>query len=87
MIKINPKKGILLIKKHLKTALKADITVEENDEDKRLSTGEVLAGGEKYKKGDTVIFGKYALFQLTLQGEDYYLLDECDIVGVCNYKE
>jgi co-chaperonin GroES (HSP10) len=85
---INPKKGILLIRKHKQTAYKNDIAiVDENDEDKRLITGEVLLDSENYKKGDTVIFGKYALYQLTIQGVDYYLLQEDDVIGLTDYKE
>ena len=82
---IKPKSGILLIKKHKNTQLSADIVVEENDEDKSLHTGEVLSEGEL--KGQTVIFGKYAVLKLTIQGVDYFLLDEEDIVGTCDYKE
>ena len=86
-MKIQPKKGILLVKKHKSTALKADIAIEENDEDKRLITGEVLLDGELYKKGQTVIMGRYALYQLTIKGEDFHLLDEQDVIGTTNYKE
>ena len=87
-MKIHPRTGLVLIKKHLKTALKADIAVEESDDDKRLSTGEVISGKEAdYPKGTTVIFGKYALYKLTVQGEDYFLLDAEDVLGTCDYKE
>ena len=84
-MKIEPKDGILLIRKHTKTALKHDIAVEEADEDKRLITGLVLSKGEL--KGKTVIFGKYAVYKLAIQGEDYYLLDVADVLGTCDYKE
>ncbi|MFA5072018.1 MAG: hypothetical protein WC511_06750 [Candidatus Pacearchaeota archaeon] len=84
---IKPKEGILLIRKHNKTALKADIVTVDDDEDKRLITGEVIAGGKKYPPKTTVIFGKYALYLLTIQEEDFWLLDEEDVVGTCNYLE
>lgn len=88
MMKIKPKRGILLVKKHNQTALKSDIVVnEDEDRDKRLITGEVLNDGYKYKQGATVIFGRYALYKLTLKGEDFYFLDEEDVIGECNYKE
>ncbi len=86
-MKIQPKKGILVIKRHNKTALKVDIIDTGNEEDRRLITGEVVSNSEQYKKGSTVIFGKYALYLLTIQGEDFYLLDEEDVVGTCEYKE
>lgn len=87
-MKINPQPGLVLVKKHQRTALKADIAIEENDDDKRLITGEVIAGKTAdFPKGTTVIFGKYALYKLTVKGEDFYLLDEKDILGTCDYKE
>ncbi|MDP3013604.1 MAG: hypothetical protein Q8M92_05130 [Candidatus Subteraquimicrobiales bacterium] len=86
-MKILPRKGILLIKKHKKAQIKADIIVEETDEDKRLITGEVLLDDEDYKKGSTVIFGKYSIFPLTLQGEDFFFLDKNDVVATTDFKE
>jgi len=85
---IKPKQGILLIKKHKRSQLKADIAVEETDEDKSLISGEILSGGnDEWKNGDTVIFGKYSLFCLVLQGEKHYFLDSNDVLAKCNYKE
>ena len=89
-MKIYPKKGILLIKKHKRTQIKADIIVEEAEEDKRLITGEIIglySDEGLYQIGQTVIFGKYAIFPLTLQGEEYNFLEEEDVIGVCDYKE
>jgi co-chaperonin GroES (HSP10) len=86
---MEPKKGILLINKHKKTALKADMITVDDENDRRLITGEVLSTNSvQYKKGDVVIYGKYAVYLLTLKGEDYYFLDEEDVIGtVKNYKE
>jgi co-chaperonin GroES (HSP10) len=84
-MKIEPKDGLLLIKKHSNTQLKADIAIEDDDADKTLITGTVIAGGES--EGKTVIFGKYALFKLKLKGEDYYFLDIEDVIGFCDYYE
>ncbi len=87
-MKINPREEILVIKKHKRTALKHDIAIEETDEDKTLITGEVLSDNSKnYKKGETVVFGKYAIYKLTIQGEDFYLLEEVDVIATCTYKE
>lgn len=87
-IKVSPKKGLLAIRKHSRTALKADIAIEESDDDKNLITGEVLSSDSpEYKVGTTVIFGKYALYRLVIQGENFYLLDEADILGTCDYSE
>jgi len=85
---INPKKGILLIRKHKKSQIKADIVVEESEEDKRLITGEVLSDNdENYKKGTSIIFGKYSIFPLTFQGEDFFFIDKEDIIGITDYHE
>jgi len=87
-MQIIPRNNLLLIDKHKKTALRVDIRVAENDEDKRLITGSVVYSPvDEYKKGDTVIFGKYALLTLTVRGEDFYFLDIDDVVGTCDYKE
>lgn len=85
---IVPKNNLLLIKKHKNTQLKADITITDSDGDKRLITGEVVndSSGE-YEEGTTVIFGKYAVLKLTLQGEDFFFLDKEDVIGTCSYKE
>lgn len=83
-MKIEPKEGILLIKKHLKTKVRVDMAIDEGDEEKSLITGEVLEGS---LKGKTVIFGKYALFELTLQGEKFYFLPEEDVIGITDYTE
>jgi co-chaperonin GroES (HSP10) len=87
-MKINLKKGLLLIKKHKNTKFSVDIAVEENEEDKNLITGEVLnEGSALYEKGDTVIFGKYAFLTLTLKGDQYHILEEDDVLGTTEYKE
>jgi len=87
MNKIIPKEGILLIKKHKQTAYKTDMAIVDDEQDRRLITGEVISGTSNFKKGSTVIFGKYALYQLTIRGVDYFLLDEQDVVGICDYRE
>ena len=85
---IKPKAGVLLIRKHINTALDADIAIEESDDDKRLITGEVLSdNSEEFKKGVTIFFGKYSIFQLTIKGEDFCLIEEDDVIGTCDYKE
>lgn len=84
---IIPKKGILLVKKNKNTQLKSDIIVEETDNDKALITGEVIVGDEpRYKEGDLVVFGKYSLFNLVLQGENYYFIDSEDILATYEDK-
>jgi len=82
-MKIEVKEGILLIKKHKNTSVKADIAIND-DEEKKLITGEILEGENK---GKTAIFGKYAILDLNLKGEMYSFIDVTDIIGYCDYKE
>ena len=81
---IKPRKGVILVKKHKDTSLQADIAVDNDDEDKKLITGEILEGE---RKGETAIFGKYAILDLNLKGEMYSFIDVTDIIGYCDYKE
>ena len=34
------------------------------------------------KKGDTVLYGKYAGTEITLDGKDFLIMRESDIVGI-----
>lgn len=89
-MKVIPKNGVLLIKKHHNTSINVDIVVEESDDDKRLITGEIISVSEnetEYKPGQSVVFGKYALFELNLKGESIYFLTNRDVVGLTDYKE
>ncbi len=45
-----------------------------NDEGKRIPLA--------VKKGDKVLFGKYAGTEITLDGEEYVILDESEIVAI-----
>ena len=50
-------------------------------------TAEVVAVGEsedgvKVSEGDVVVFAKYSGTEITLEGEDYMILDADDILGV-----
>ncbi len=53
----------------------------------RPQTAEVVAVGEfengkKVSQGDVVVFAKYSGTEITLEGEDYMILDADDILGV-----
>ena len=86
-MKIKLKSNLLLLKKHKQTQLKADIVLAEDNEDRKLITGEIVQGNNQFKEGDTIIFGKYALLKLTIKGEDFYIIDEEDVLGTTDYKE
>ena len=87
-MKINLKSNLLLIKKHKNTGLVVDMAVEDTDEDKNLITGEIIESNTKdFSKGETVIFGKYAILTLKLKGEDFHILEVSDVLGTAEYKE
>jgi chaperonin GroES len=46
---------------------------------RRLDNGERVSPG--VKKGDRVLFGKYAGTEVSVSGEDYIILRESDILG------
>ena len=87
-MEIKLKSNLLLIKKHKNTGLIVDMAVEDSDEDKNLITGEIIESNtEEFKKGETVIFGKYAVLTLKLKGEDFHILEVTDVLGTSEYKE
>jgi chaperonin GroES len=49
-------------------------------------TAEIIAVGEnddvKVSQGDIIVFAKYSGTEITLDGEDYMILDADDILGV-----
>ena len=51
-----------------------------------VGTGKVLDNGERaefsVKKGDTVVFGKYAGTEIKWNGEEYKILRESDLLAV-----
>lgn len=53
-----------------------------------VGTGRVLDNGERVplevKEGDTVLFAKYAGTEVKLEGEEYMILKESDVLGIIN---
>lgn len=51
-----------------------------------VGTGKVLESGTKLsmnvKKGDRILFGKYAGTEIKIEGEDYLIMREDDILGI-----
>jgi chaperonin GroES len=60
------------------------IIIPDNAKEKPLN-GKVVAVGSKVKTitvDDTVVFGKYAGSELTLDGKDYLVMEAKDILGI-----
>lgn len=87
MYNIEPKNGILLIKKHKNSSLHQDIAIEETDNDKSLVTATIIKGNELHKDGECIIIGKYSIFKLILKGEECYFCHQDDVIATCNYQE
>jgi len=53
-----------------------------------VGTGKQLESGEKaefqVKKGETVLFGSFAGTEVTVDGEEYLLMSESDILAILN---
>lgn len=53
-----------------------------------VGTGRVLENGEKapleVKEGDTVLFAKYAGTEVKLDGEEYMVIKETDVLAIVN---
>ena len=65
-----------------------DSAKEKPQQGKIVATGpgKVLEGGTKVeltvKKGDTVLFGKYAGSEVKIDGDEYLIMREDDILGI-----
>lgn len=50
--------------------------------------GKTVEGGKKIplevKTGDTILFGKYSGTELKLDGQEYLMMKEEDVLGICN---
>lgn len=64
------------------------IIIPESAKEKPLNGQVVLVGADKadekmeVKKGDTVLYGKYAGTELTIEGEDYLLISQSDVLYI-----
>lgn len=82
-MKIKPKSWILLIEKIKNSQFKEDFVMEDDAEDKKLIVWRVLStSGEVYEKWTLVVFGKYSIFKLTYRGDEYFFIDEEDVISV-----
>jgi chaperonin GroES len=55
--------------------------------EREAQTAEVVAVGEfedgiKVSEGDVIVFAKYSGTEISLEGEDYMILDADDILGI-----
>ncbi|MEF3192554.1 MAG: co-chaperone GroES [Campylobacterales bacterium] len=69
------------------TKTASGIYIPDNAKEKP-ATGKVIAIGDKtaekgkIKVGDTVVFGKYAGTEITIDGKDLLVMNDSDILGI-----
>ncbi len=92
-MKIRPLRDRVLVKRVTEEKTKGGIIIPDSA-DKPMTQGEVVAvgdgrildNGEKVplavKVGDKVLFGKYAGTEVKVEGEDYLVMREDDILGI-----
>ena len=77
-------KRVLIERLEEATTTASGIIIPDNAKEKPLN-GKVIAVGDKVKVvgvGDTVVFGKYAGSELALDGKEYLIMEDKDILGV-----
>jgi chaperonin GroES len=81
--------GKVLVKPHEAEAKTASgIIIPESAKEKPRQGKVILVGGAKkdeeieVKKGDVVLYGKYSGQELTIEGEDYLLISQSDILFI-----
>ena len=81
LVKLNPKEE----------TTKAGIIIpstaqEEKDEGEVVAIGTGIKEGKKYefsvKKGDKVLFGKYSGDEIKIEGKEYKVMEEKEIIGI-----
>ena len=80
-------KRILIERNEEATTTASGIIIPDNAKEKSV-TGKVLAVGDKVAAkglinvGDTVLYGKYAGTEVTVDGKDFLVLTDTDILGI-----
>ena len=77
-------KRVLIERLEEATTTASGIIIPDNAKEKPLN-GKIIAVGDKVKVvgvGDKVVFGKYSGNELTLDGKEYLIMEDKDILGV-----
>jgi len=80
-MKIVPRSGLLLVNKNKNTEINSDMYIPETEDNKKLITCTVINGTEDYPKDSVIVTGVYSLYQLVYKGDDYFFLDQDDVIG------
>ena len=94
MVNLKPMRGKVLIKPSKEEKMtKSGIVLPDTVEKEELEQGEVMAVGQpkiehgkempmEVKVGDKVILKKYGPDKVKIEGEEYMIADEVDLVGI-----
>ncbi len=77
-------KRVLIERVEEATTTASGIIIPDNAKEKPLN-GKVIAVSKEVEEisvGDTVVFGKYAGSELSLDGKEYLVMEDKDILGV-----
>lgn len=96
MIDFQPMNERLFVKRsEAKEKTKGGLLIPDSAKEKPVE-GEVIAVGKGYlqddgsysslqvKKGDRILFGKWSGTEFQFDGEDYMVLKEDDVLGICH---
>ncbi len=93
-VKLRPLHDRILVKRsEEETKTKGGIIIPDTAKEKPLEgtiisagNGKILENGDKVplevKKGDTILFGKYAGTEIKIDGEEYLMMREEDVLGI-----
>ena len=97
-MQVRPLHDRVLVKRHTEEEKsKGGIIIPDTAKEKPIM-GEIIAVGQgrvsedgkvrplDVKKGDRVLFGKYAGTEIKIDGEELLMMREEDILGICNDK-
>lgn len=80
-MKIELRSKILLVTKNEGTELSQDMFTVKDEEDKNLITCTIIEWTESFLKWEVIITWKYSLNKLVYKWEDYFFVEEEDVVG------
>ncbi len=96
-MKLNPiSDNIIVLPKKQESKTKGGILLPESAEKEKpqigkvvaVGPGKLLASGERskiqVKKGDQILFSKYSPQEIKLDGEEYFILREDEIIAIIN---
>jgi chaperonin GroES len=84
-MKVKPLNDRVLVKRIEEVQVtKGGIHIPDTAKEKPIEGKVIAVGPGKIKEGDRVLFGKYAGTEIKMEGEEYLMMREEDILAVLN---